>query len=171
MTKSKFDLKNSIAAVGVFFVRFLKLAPNFSPVGSFGFFSESPIYFIFTILLFDIVLGGFYRGFAWTYIGFASYYILGRIAKKNDKLKIILLPAASILFFLISNLGVYLNWYPQGTNYLIACYINALPFFKMTLLSDLFFGYGYLILKKVIENKLSLNSLRNYIQKLNFKNR
>ncbi len=151
--RNKVNYKNYFSGIVVFFVRFLKFAPNFSPLGSFGFFSRSAVPFLVIIVAFDLIFGGFYKGFLWTYLGFASYYILGKLARNNFKLQLILLPVASVSFFIFSNLGVYLNWYPQGTSYFVACFINALPFFKMTLLSDLIFGYGYLILKKLIENR------------------
>jgi hypothetical protein len=46
--------------------------------------------------------------------------------------------SASFIFFLISNLGVWLvdGMYPQTLLGLITCYVNALPFFRNTLIGD-----------------------------------
>ena len=51
----------------------------------------------------------------------------------------------ALAFYLISNIGPWLALYPLTTNGLIACYINALPFFGRSLVGDgvyaiLFFG-------------------------------
>jgi hypothetical protein len=60
---------------------------------------------------------------------------------------------ASISFFVVSNFAVWAVWrdmYPATWNGLMACYVAALPFFRNTLASDLFFsaaffGVGYLL--------------------------
>lgn len=150
-TTSKFpSFKDLFGAFIVFFARFVNFMPNFSPVGAFGFFGKNPIPYFLVIVVFDIIYKGFYTGFLYTYLGFFLYFVLGRYAKEDTKKQVLLLPLASILFFLVSNLGVYLNWYPKGFDNLLLCYVSALPFFKMTILSDLFFGYGYLIVLKFI---------------------
>lgn len=50
--------------------------------------------------------------------------------------------AGSFIFFLISNLGVWLvgELYPLSVDGLVACYVMALPFFVKSLLGDLVFG-------------------------------
>jgi hypothetical protein len=160
MEKKSF-LKNILASLFVLstrlFARFLGMLPNFSLVGSFGFFNQSPLSFFTTIILFDLIKGGFYPGFWLTYLGFGSYYILGRWAKNNLKRRLALLPVASFLFFLISNFGVWLYWYPQNFEGLIKCYTLAIPFYKNTLLSDLVFGYGFLFLRSSLKNLSQIN--------------
>jgi len=49
--------------------------------------------------------------------------------------------AASISFFLISNFAVWAVWemYPKTLSGLATCYLAALPFFRNTVASDLFF--------------------------------
>ena len=49
---------------------------------------------------------------------------------------------ASILFFVISNFGVWLSDpdYPINSAGLLLCYEMALPFFKNTILGDLFYA-------------------------------
>ncbi|MCX8473742.1 MAG: hypothetical protein ORN85_08845, partial [Sediminibacterium sp.] len=46
---------------------------------------------------------------------------------------------SALIFFMVSNLGVWLNGnlYASSFSGLINCYINALPFFKNSLLGDL----------------------------------
>ncbi|QQS20423.1 hypothetical protein IPL85_01735 [Candidatus Saccharibacteria bacterium] len=49
---------------------------------------------------------------------------------------------ASVLFFLVTNFGVWMQglMYPKTGAGLIQCYINAIPFFRGTLLGDLFYS-------------------------------
>ncbi len=72
---------------------------------------------------------------------------------------------SSVIFFIITNFAVWLfsSWYPRTKEGLFLCFFLALPFFKNTLLSDLFFVpiffYGYEMIRKLsesIKNKLLL---------------
>lgn len=136
--------KKIILAIVVFISRLGILPPNFSPLGSFGFFGKSlPLYFI-TIFAFDILVGGFYGGMIFTYLGFLAYYLFGLLAKNKLGRQILFLPLASVFFFLISNFGSFLTMYPHTITGLIDCYTMALPFFQNTLFGDLAFGYGFL---------------------------
>jgi hypothetical protein len=98
------------------------------------------------ILLSKIVMGQwnlFYSGFYWQY---GCYFLITFIgAALKDKVSPLRLASAcltsSIVFFGISNFGVWCSGflYPQTVDGLITCYVSAIPFFKNTLLSDLFF--------------------------------
>lgn len=148
----KQNFKTTISSIAVFISRLGYLPANVSPLGSFGFFGGSSWMFFATIVLFDWLAGGFYPGFWVTYIAFAMYPLLGRLAK-NTRLKLVLLPLASFSFFAISNLGVWWFWYPHTMSGLISCYLLAIPFYKRTLIGDLVFGYGYLLVKNFSELK------------------
>lgn len=120
---------------------------NISPLGSYGFFSKNFILYFATIILFDRFVGGLYSGFWVVYLGFLVYPLLGKVAGSNPKRQALFLPLASFLFFIISNLGVFYFWYPHTLAGLITCYTLALPFYTRTLVGDVIFGYGYLILR------------------------
>ena len=49
---------------------------------------------------------------------------------------------SSLIFFIITNLGVWVSgyMYPMNVNGLIMCYIAALPFYKGTLLGFIFYS-------------------------------
>jgi len=141
--------KNIFTATVVLLSRIVKFLPaNISPLGSFGFFSQQPAWFFLSILIFDTFFAGSYRGALWTYLAFASYPLLGFLARKNQARQVLLLPLASLLFFLISNFGVWLNWYPNTSAGLVQCYVLALPFYWRTLIGDVIFAYGFLLMKK-----------------------
>jgi hypothetical protein len=120
---------------------------NISPLGSYGFFSRNFFLYFATIIIFDRFVGGFYSGFWVVYLGFLVYPLLGKVAGASLKRKALLLPIASFLFFIISNLGVFYFWYPHTLEGLLTCYTLALPFYTRTLIGDVVFGYGYLVLK------------------------
>ncbi len=50
--------------------------------------------------------------------------------------------SGSILFFILTNFAVWTfsQWYPHNIQGLIECYMMAVPFFKNTLLGDLFYA-------------------------------
>lgn len=62
--------------------------------------------------------------------------------------------ASSISFFLISNFAVWAAWngmYPKTFAGLMACYTAAIPFFRGTLESDLFFSIAFFEVPVLIE--------------------
>ena len=146
-------LKESLIAVAVFASRFAGLPANFSPLGSFGFFGSNVGLVFSTIVIFDWYNGGLYPGFWLTYLGFFAYVFLGRVARNSKLKQLAFLPLASFVFFLLSNFGVWLYWYPNTLEALVACYVNALPFYKNTLLSDLFFGYGFMLVSHILSRR------------------
>lgn len=159
-------LKSSwFVGILVLATRVVRVLPaNFSPLGSFGFFSKNFVSFALVIVFFDIFVGGLYQGFVFTYLGFLAYAVFGWISRnKFDSTwqsQALLLPVASFSFFLLSNLGVWWYWYPRDVSGLITCLTFALPFYQNTLLGDLSFGYSYLVVKnkgKVSQNLASIN--------------
>ncbi len=143
---------------GATFVSRLGLLPaNFSPVGSYGFYGRNFLLFFGGIIAFDLIKGGFYPGFIFTYLGFLSYFIFGKIATHQKKYQYLLLPVASFFFFVLSNFGVWWYWYPTTWQGFLACYTAALPFYARTFTGDLFFGYSFLL---IINRQNSLQTLK-----------
>jgi hypothetical protein len=138
--------------------RFLPHPPNVACVGALGLFAgcylvgrRAYLVPLAVLLLSDIVghlLGirgmGFYNPvtMAFVYAGAMAAIPVGRWMRSNQsKLR---LPvgslAASTLFFLLSNLGVWLGgWYPMTGFGLLACYTSAIPFFGYTIAGDMAF--------------------------------
>ncbi len=136
-------------ALTVFISRLDLLPGNISPLGSFGFFGKSPILYGLSIVAFDVLVKGSYRGFWLTYLGFACYPILGYLARRSTKLQLALLPLASFLFFVLSNFGVWFYWHDHTFAQLVICYTQAVPFYARTLASDMLFGYGYVAARQI----------------------
>jgi hypothetical protein len=72
--------------------------------------------------------------------------------------------AASLSFFLLSNLAVWAAWemYPRTLNGLLACYAAAVPFFRNTAVSDLLFTavfFGIPATVELLKGKTARNTL------------
>ena len=130
--------------------RFLPLAPNFTPILAIAFFAGSRIsktwvaYAIpFTALLLSDVVLGMYPGMALVYIPFLIMVALGaKVAQKGVGAHFLAGSMGAVIFFLISNFGVwaYTGMYPKTLEGLMACYAMGLPFFKNTFASLWFFS-------------------------------
>jgi hypothetical protein len=87
-----------------------------------------------------------YQGhYAWfspfTWAGFLLVGLLGWTLRNRRTVARVVAAslAGSIVFFLISNFGVWLGWkmYPPTFGGLVSCYVAALPFFRNCLVGDL----------------------------------
>jgi len=147
-------------ALGIVF-RIIPHAPNFTPMLSIALLSGYYIKNRFSILLpiaimliSDIMLGGNPMSY-WVYASIVLIILLGYFIKNNPKNIIVNSLISSILFFLITNLGV---WFMGGYSYsiygLIECYILAIPFFKNTLISTTFFSMFIYSLHYLIKSTL-----------------
>ena len=134
------------------FSRLIPHYPNFTPVIAVAIMSSyffKNIYLSFVVIIFSMLISdvfiGFYNNIFFVYLSlllitFIFYRFNTRIKFKN---LFIFGFFGSLIFFLISNFGVWLlsNMYEKNLNGLIYCYFLALPFFINTLLSTVFFSY------------------------------
>ena len=141
------------------FSRLIPHPPNFTPITAIALFSiinfknkyiglSIPIV---CLLISDLIIGISLINL-FVYLSFIVISGVGYIFGKIN-LKSILL--SSLIFFLVTNFGVWLIGYPNTLEGFIACYIAAIPFFGWTVAGDLFYSYSA---------KLSLNLFeKNYI--------
>ena len=128
--------------------RIYPYAPNFTPMLSIallsGFYSKNKFFVllpIFIMLISDIMIGN-HAIVPWVYSSFILIFALGYLIKKSSYSNIFIFSIlSSVIFFVISNLGV---WFTGGYSYtfngLIACYTAAIPFFKNTLISTVLYS-------------------------------
>jgi hypothetical protein len=139
------------------FSRIIPHIPNFTPIGAIALFGGAYLknkYHAFLIpiaslWLSDLVLNNFiysyysnftwfYPGFIWQYASFILIIIIGYLFLKKLNFKNVLVTTigSSLLFFIITNFGVWISgtMYSLDLQGLIACYVMALPFYKGTLL-------------------------------------
>lgn len=132
-------------------MRFLPHAPNFAPIGAMALFGGAKLNkkYALIIPLAVMLISDYFIGFySWqimasVYGSFLIYGLLGIWARKKESwLKIGgATLAGSVLFFLITNGAVWAFglMYPHTFGGLIACYAAGLPFWRNTLLGDIFF--------------------------------
>ncbi|HEX7456647.1 MAG TPA: DUF6580 family putative transport protein [Candidatus Nanoarchaeia archaeon] len=152
--------------------RIVPHAPNFTPIAAMALFGGAYLDRRWAILvplvamfLSDIFIG-FYSPVVMISV-YGSFVLTGLIGLwlKNRKLPRTVVLAAvgsSVLFFLITNFAVWLGgWYPRNLAGLVEAYTMAVPFFRNTLLGDLFytgvfFGGYELILRLVKKPVLAI---------------
>ena len=143
--------------LGVLF-RFLPHPPNFTPLSSLSLFGATQFNNKYLgIILPIIVMGisdiflGFYSISVWVYVSFILIGLLGTLFKRINYKNILL---SSIIFFILTNFGVWLNGYPKTIEGFILCYTMAIPFFGYSLLGNFFFGYLFQYSWDYIQQKI-----------------
>ncbi|MDA9035904.1 hypothetical protein N9H73_02555 [Flavobacteriaceae bacterium] len=124
--------------------RFLPHPPNFTPVAAIallsckGFNNRWIAIIIPMIIMFisDLVLG-LHGSIPFVYGAFILISLFGSFVKK---INIGVVLSSSVIFFLVSNFGVWFLYYPSTFTDLVTCYTLAIPFFLNTILGDLFFS-------------------------------
>jgi hypothetical protein len=145
--------------------RVIPHAPNFTPIAALALFGGAYLgrrYAILVPLLamaFSDVFIGFYSPVVMVsvYSSFVITGVIGLWLKKRKKPTNVIFAAigTSVLFFLVTNFAVWLGgWYPRSLIGLVEAYTMAIPFFRNTLLGNLFytavfFGGYELVLKSV----------------------
>lgn len=132
--------------------RVLPHAPNFVPIGALALFAGArlPKRWGFVLLLIVMLLSdaliGFYslRLMAVVYLSFLAMVGIGYWVRKKVSVWRVGAGAVggSVLFFLVTNFSVWAfsSWYPPTLEGLLAAYTMGLPFFKMTVLGNLFYS-------------------------------
>jgi len=170
---NKANFKNFFSPMLVILIavlmRLLPHLPNFTPIAAMALFggvylNKRYAFIIPLTAMFasDIFLG-FHQAMPYVYGSFILAGMIGLWLKKHKSAKNIICASliSSILFFLITNFGVWAaGWYPKTLNGLLESYLMGIPFFKDTVFGDLvysgmFFG-GYEMMQ-VLVAKYSLN--------------
>jgi len=143
-------------------IRLIPHPPNFAPItamalfGGLNFQNKKLAYAIpiLAMIVSDLFLG-FYSISIFVYLSFIAITYIGTTIKNINILNIFL---SSLLFFIITNLGVWILGYPMTIEGLLTCFTLALPFFGYALAGDLFFSllfkYGF----KSVEKKYLIHS-------------
>ena len=139
------------AIVLILFAAFSRLMPhpaNFTPVAAIALFSGT--YFnkkymfilpIAAMFISDLILG-FHSTMIWVYGSFVLISFIGLWLKSHKKSGYVIGTTllSSILFFVLTNFGVWLTGYYGLTfNGFIECYTMAIPFFRNSLAGDVFY--------------------------------
>ena len=150
--RSENRLQNVVALLLIMAGAAFRVLPhpdNFAPVAAIALFSGvvlSPglaLTIPLLIMMASDLLLGLHSLFLWAWSSFFLVSLLGVGIRKNPRLGLIFAGslAGSLIYFVVTNLGVFFvdNLYPKTWAGLYECFVMALPFFRNSILSDLFF--------------------------------
>ncbi|NMB47908.1 hypothetical protein GYA13_00470 [Candidatus Kuenenbacteria bacterium] len=169
--KNKLLIASILVVLG-FICRLFDYPPNFSPLGAIaifaGFFLARNRFFLIPVIILvssDIFLGFYdWRLMASVYLSFVLISLIGLYLKKHYHWWAVGLGAfaGSLLFFIITNLAFWYfgGFYSLDLAGLGSCFTLAIPFFKNTLIGDLFFTAVF----------FGIYSLVPYMQRVKTKN-
>ena len=126
--------------------RLLPHPPNVTPITAIALFGgcnikDKNLAFVLPLLcmfLTDLFLG-FHMIMPFVYLSFMCISYIGINSEKITNGTIF---GSSLLFFLVTNFGVWFFGYPNTLAGLVSCYTLALPFFVNTIIGDLFFTHS-----------------------------
>ena len=140
------------------FSRLIPHPPNFTPIIATALMSGfllknkhlSLIVVLISMVISDLIIG-FYSSYIFVYCSLILIILaFSKFSKKiNFKNLLVLSISSSLLFFIVTNFGVWAvgDLYEKNLNGLVLCYILAIPFFTNTLISTIFFAYSIFYLK------------------------
>ncbi len=152
----KQNLLITFILIAVWF-RLIPHPPNFTPVTSLALFSGlmfqkrwlSILTPLVAMFLSDMVLG-FGTISLWVYSAFIMISMIGWMLSEMNVKSILL---SSLIFFIVSNFGVWFMDYPHTIGGLTMCYTLAIPFFGYAIIGDLVWGYIIKYSYKFTENR------------------
>lgn len=130
--------------------RLMPHPPNFTPVAAIALFGGAYLdkRFALIVPLAAMLVSDWFLGFhslmPFVYGSLLAIGLIGIWLKAHKTLGWTLAAtlSASVLFFVVTNFAVWLmpnSMYPKTTEGLIACYVAAIPFFRNSLMGDLFY--------------------------------
>lgn len=148
--KQGFIFTTIIVALGAIF-RFIPHLPNFTPIAAMALFGGAyysnkwkALLIPMAILLVSDLFLGFHTTMLFVYAGFLVTVFVGMRLGKGAGFKNIFFSAllSSIVFFLLTNFGVWMmyDFYPTNFAGLIGTYAAGLPFFRNEVMGTLFYS-------------------------------
>ena len=126
--------------------RLLPHPPNVAPITAIALFGGNRFdnkWLAFGLPLLCMFLSDLFLGIGLiTMFVYLSFMLISCIGINSKKINNGTILGSSLLFFLITNLGVFLLGYPHTLQGLITCYTLALPFFVNTIIGDLLFTHS-----------------------------
>lgn len=125
-------------------IRLFPHLPNVTPITAMALFSG--VYFnnkklALLVPLLAMAVSDVFLGFSTISIFvYAAFILVGVIGMTSKKMSVTSVLLSSISFFIITNFGVWLIGYPKTLDGLIECYTLAIPFFRNSLIGDVFYA-------------------------------
>ena len=138
--------------------RLIPHPPNFTPITAVALFSIINFknkYIGLSIPLICLIISDLILGISlinlFVYLSFILISGIGLIFGKINFKSILI---SSLIFFVVSNFGVWIIGYPKTLEGFITCYIAAIPFFGWTIAGDLFYSFSAKLSLNFFEGKL-----------------
>lgn len=154
----------TLIVIGVI-LRILPHTANFAPVGAIALFAGAilslrvALWLPLTIMVLSDLIIGLHPLVGFTWGAFALITLVGVALKDSSNWLRVPLGAlaSSLLFFVISNFGVWVEGrlYPHTWQGLNDSFIMALPFFRATFMSDLLFSALFFGIYALFSSKLT----------------
>lgn len=132
--------------------RLVPHAPNFTPIAAIALFGGANFNHrwsaflvpLSAMFLSDLVIGFYGINMMAVYISFALIVLIGMFISSSQSIGSVVTAtvSSSFLFFAITNFAVWMGnpAYPQNFTGLMECYFAAIPFYKNSLIGDLFYS-------------------------------
>ncbi len=156
-----------LIAFGVF-SRFIIHTPNFTPIAAIALFSglylnrKYAFLLPIAILMISDIFLGWHSTIPFTWGSMILITALGLMTRQQKTVLNLFGSSfvSAVLFFVITNFGCWLLWYPHTTEGFLSCYTLASPFFRQTLVSTLVYsailiGIYEIIAYRVKETRLA----------------
>ena len=141
-------------------IRLLPHPPNVAPITAVALFAGthfSKKHWALLLPLLAMFFTDLFLGFSMitpiVYLAFIGVTALGFVMKKM-KIGAVLL--SSLLFFVVTNLGVWFLHYPLTPEGFTSCFTLAIPFFGYSIIGDLFFSAALLFGYRFAAKRLQL---------------
>ncbi|MGB2868612.1 MAG: DUF6580 family putative transport protein [Bacteroidota bacterium] len=173
-------MRNTLVAAGIVLIaalsRLLPHPPNFTPIAAIAL--AGGVYmnrrYAMIVPLVALVISDAIIGFHNTiYYVYGSFVLIGLIGLwlKSHKTPLVIFGGvlmSSVLFFLITNFGVWLAGdglvYPRSLAGLIECYTAGIPFFRNTMLGDVVFTAALFGIFEGVERTLKQSEAKRVTQ-------
>jgi hypothetical protein len=149
MNKTRLFIVLAIIAVAAL-VRFLPHPPNFVPLTAIALFAgayitDKRLAFLVPIgamFISDMIIG-FHNTMLFVYVSLIAMVGIGMLLQNRKRVAPVAIAtvSGSVLFFLVTNFGVWLmtGMYTKTFEGLIACYVAAIPFFRYAFAGDVLY--------------------------------
>lgn len=150
-------------------MRLFPHVPNLAPITAIAIFGGIYLNKRYALILPLIIMAvsdyflGFHDTILFVYVSFFISGLLGLWARREKSPSRILLVtlSSSIIFFIVTNLGVWLvgHIYPKNMNGLIEAFVMAIPFFRSTIMGDLLYTTTFILMYEFMQYFLQRKSL------------